>query len=350
MAVSGKVEHENVLTCLEDDLALEDLFIFSGWSNEPLAQRVCDHIGVPLRQTTTKRFSHGSLSVQLSESVRNKDVYIVQSFTEPVHRHMMQMLMMLDIARHGDARRVTAVIPYFVYGRADKKDAPRICITGKLVAKLIEASGADRLIAMALHSPQTHGFFDVPLDHLTSMRVLADYFKRQDLTDTVVVSPDVGYAKQATKLAHSLKLPLAVGSKVRLTDRKVTIKTVLGINTPAPKRAIVIDDEIATGGTMEEIVRVMSDMGTETFWLACTHGLFTGNAVSLLNSMDNVEKIICTDTVYAPHATQGIAKLQVESVASVLGDAILCNHNGESVGALFAFWEGDDMPSDSSLG
>jgi ribose-phosphate pyrophosphokinase len=330
-------------------LAAEDLYIFAGTSNEPLAQRICDYLGVPLRPTYTRRFSHGTLRVQLGESVRSKDVFIIQSLTEPVHRHIMQLLMMLDIARHGDARRVTAVVPYYSYGRADKKDAPRICITGKLVAQLIETAGADRVIAMMLHSPQTHGFFDVPLDHLTSLRVLVDHFKRKDLQDAVVISPDVGYAKQAIKLAYALGLPLAVGSKVRVDDAHVEIKSVLGIGSHVPRRAIMIDDEIATGGTMVEIVNAMNQLGTEKFWLACTHGLFTGHAVDRLNALECVEEIVCTDTVYAPHAVEGIPKLRIESVAPVLGEAILCNHEGRSVGPLFTFWD-EDVPSDVSLG
>lgn len=330
-------------------MAAEDLFIFSGTSNEPLAERICEYLGVRLKPTHIKRFSHGTLRIQLGESVRNKDVYIVQSLTNPVHRHIMQLLMMLDIARHGDASRVTAVIPYYVYGRSDKKDAPRICITAKLLAQLIEAAGADRVIALALHSPQVHGFFDVPLDHLTSMRVLVDHFLPQDLSDTVVVSPDVGYAKQATKLAAALGVPLAVGSKVRLDDNHVEIKSVLGAQGPAAKRAIVIDDEIATAGTMVQIVQAMNEMGTERFSIACTHGLFTGNAVERLNGLDCVDEIICTDSVYAPEAHASIPKLRVESVASVLGDGILCNHEGKSVGELFTFWD-QDVPPDSSLG
>jgi ribose-phosphate pyrophosphokinase len=330
-------------------LSSEDLFIFSGWANEPLAQRICDYLGVPLRPTHTKRFSHGSLRVQLGESVRNKDVYIVQSLTNPVHRNLMQMLMMLDIARHGDAARVTAVIPYYVYGRADKKDAPRISIAAKLLAQLIETAGADRVIALTLHSAQTHGFFDVPLDHLTSLRVLVDHFKQQDLSDTVVVSPDVGYAKQATKLAGALSVPLAIGSKIRLDDKRVEIKAILGSGTSTPKRAIVIDDEIATGGTMVEIARAMRNEGTEEFCLAATHGLFTDNAVEALNGIDCVREIVCTDSVYAPHALKGIPKLHIQSVASVIGDAILCNHEGRSVGELFTFWE-EGFPADSTLG
>jgi ribose-phosphate pyrophosphokinase len=330
-------------------LGNEDLYIFTGWSNEALAQKICAYLNVPLRSTHTKRYSHGTLRVQLGESVRNKDVYIVQSLTDPVHRHLMQMLMMLDIARSGDARRVTAVIPYFAYGRADKKDAPRISITAKLLARLIETAGADRVVAMTLHSPQTHGFFDVPLDHLTSLSVLVDHFKRQDLNDTMVASPDVGYAKQATKLAAELGVALAVGSKVRLDERRVEIKAVLAMGDKPARHAIVIDDEIATGGTMVEFVRAMSQLGTETFCLACTHGLFTNNATTRLNALDCVTEIVCADTVYAPHAVAEIPKLRVESVAPILGEAILRNHEGRSVGELFAFWD-ESVPSDTSLG
>ncbi len=330
-------------------MSAEGPYIFAGTSNEPLARAICEHLGVPLRPTRIDRFSNGTLKLQLGESVRNKDVYIIQSLTSPVHRHLMQLLMMLDIARSGDAARVTAVIPYYSYARSDKKDAPRISITAKLVARLIETAGASRAILMALHSAQTHGFFDVPLDHLTALRVMVDYFKKLDLSDTVVVSPDVGYAKQATKLAYALRLPLAVGSKVRLGDAEVEIATVLGSGGPTPKRAIVIDDEIATGGTMFEIVQAMSDQGVKHFSLACTHGLFTGNAIDRLKALPCVDEIVCTDTVYAPHAIKGIPKLRIESVAPVIGEAIRCNHEGRSVGELFAFWT-EDMPPESWFG
>ncbi len=325
-------------------------YIFSGTSNEALAQKICKYLGVDLRPTHIDRFSQGTLRVQLGESVRDKDVYIIQSLTHPVHRHIMQLLMMLDIARHGDAARVTAVIPYYVYGRSDKKDAPRICITAKLLAQLIEAAGATRVIAMTLHSAQIHGFFDVPLDHLTSMSVMIKHFKKRDLSDTVIVSPDVGYAKQATKLAYTLNVPLAIGSKVRIGDREVEIKTVLGSGGKAAKHAIVIDDEIATAGTMVKIVEVLQAMGTKSFSLACTHGLFTSDAVERLNALSCIDEIVTTDTVYAPDAKQRLTKtLHQRSVASVLGDAIMCNHEGKSVGSLFTFWD-DSVPPDYSFG
>jgi ribose-phosphate pyrophosphokinase len=324
-------------------------YIFSGTANPRLATAICRYLKVPLLPTEIQRFSQGTLRVQLGESVRNKDVYIIQSLTDPVHRHIMQLLMMLDIAKHGDAARVTAVIPYYAYGRSDKKDAPRISITARLLAKMIETAGATRVIAMTLHSAQTHGFFDVPLDHLTSLRVMVDHFRKQDLSDTVVISPDVGYAKQATKLAYALGLPLAVGNKMRLRDTEVSIASILGPGGPAARRGIVIDDEIATGGTMVEIVQVMNRLGTEKFSLACTHGLFTGDAVNRLNSLDCIEENVCSDTVFVLNIKKRLPKLKIESVASVLGDGIRCNHEGKSVGNLFTYWS-EDMPSDHSLG
>ncbi|HLA44206.1 MAG TPA: ribose-phosphate diphosphokinase, partial [Aggregatilineales bacterium] len=183
---------------------LKDLFIFSGQSNLPLAQKICESIGVPLLPTEYRRFSNDNLWIQLSESVRGKDVYIIQSLSERVSDHLMQLLMMVNVARVGDARRVTAVIPYFSYARSDKKDAPRVCITARLVADLIEKSGADRMITMMLHSDQVHGFFSIPLDHLTSQSVFIEHFKQYRDSDTVLVSPDVGYAKHVVHLARAL--------------------------------------------------------------------------------------------------------------------------------------------------
>lgn len=318
--------------------SLDDLYIFSGESNIPLAENIADYLGVPMRPTAYSRFSNDNISIQLGESVRGKDVYIIQSLTQPVQDHLLQLLMMLDVARTGDADRVTAVIPFYSYGRSDKKDAPRICITARLVADLITQAGADRVITMVLHSDQVHGFFSIPLDHLTSFPVLSAYFQQQDLSDTVLVSPDVGYAKQASKLARLLNLPLAIGTKVRLGDSEVEIDEILGSGVHA-RRAIIIDDEIATAGTMVEICqRLKEKMGVEEFTLACTHGLFSGQAVERINAMPNLVEVVTTDTVLAPHAVASIPKLKIQTIAPVLGEAIRCNHLGQSVGDLFAFW------------
>lgn len=323
---------------------LDDLFIFSGESNLPLANDICNHLGIPLRHTHFKRFNNDNLWIQLGESVREKDVYIVQSLTPPVQDHMFQLLMMLDVASTGGARRVTAVIPYFSYGRSDKKDAPRICITGRLAADLITHSGADRVITMGLHSDQVHGFFGIPLDHLTSLSVLSRYFHQQDLSDTTLVSPDVGYAKHASKLAKLLDIPMAIGTKFRLGDDEVEISDVLG-GDKMRRRAIIIDDEIATGGTMVEMAhKLHNEFGVEEVTLACTHGLFAGSAISRIEEVPFVTEVVTTDTVYAPH-TSGLTNLNVETIAPVIAEGIRCNHLGQSVGSLFAFWD-EDTPKE----
>ncbi|MBZ0304987.1 MAG: ribose-phosphate diphosphokinase, partial [Anaerolineae bacterium] len=234
--------------------SLDDLFIFTGESNKELARSVCQYAGVPLRENATRRFSNDNLWIQLGESVRGKDVYIIQSLSEPVSDHLMEMLMMLNVARVGDARRVTAVIPYYSYARSDKKDAPRVCITARLVADLIQSSGADRVITMMLHSEQVHGFFSIPLDHLTSQSVFVAHFDKYNDGQTVLVSPDEGFAKETVRLARALKLPVSIGTKVRLGDADVRIDAILGSGN-IKKRAIVIDDEIATGSSMIKVMQ-----------------------------------------------------------------------------------------------
>lgn len=321
--------------------SLDDLFIFSGQSNLPLAQRIADYVGVPLRKTLHRRFSNDNLWVQLGESVRGKDVYLIQSLSQPVSDNLMQLLMMIDIARMGDARRVTAVIPYFSYARSDKKDAPRVCITARLVADLIETSGVDRVITMTLHSDQVHGFFSIPLDHLTSQSVFLEHFEKYRGTDTVVVSPDVGYGKEVTHLARALGLRAAIGNKVRLGDTNVRIDAILDSGEVA-QRAIIMDDEIATGGSMVKMAQALRERGTHQFVLACTHGILSNDAAHTLSKIAGVEEIVVGDTVYIPESTQAVDKLSVLSLANVLGEGIARNYKGESMGSLFTFWPDED--------
>lgn len=317
--------------------SLDDLYIFSGQSNLRLAQEVCNYLGVPLRKTHYKRFSNDNLWIQLDESVRGKDVFIIQSLSHPVSDYLMQLMMMLNVAKMGDARRVSAVIPYYSYARSDKKDAPRVCITGRLVADLINFSGADRVITMTLHSDQVHGFFTAPLDHLTSQSVFVEYFQKYKDTDTMLVSPDMGYAKHVIKLARALKLDVSIGSKVRMGDDQVIIDALLGSGRSA-KCAIVMDDEIATGGTMVKIVDALRRSGTEEFVLACTHGVFTNNALDNLLPIEGLLEIVCTDTVLVSDEYRAMENVSVLSIAGVLGDGILRSHEGRSMGSLFTFW------------
>lgn len=323
----------------------DDLFIFSGESNLPLAAEICKYLNVPLHETHYKRFSNDNLWIQLGESVREKDVYIIQSLTPPVQDHLLQLLMMLDVARTGGAKRVTAVIPYYSYGRSDKKDAPRISITARLVADLIKTSGADRVITMVLHSDQVHGFFSVPLDHLTSLHVLTSYFKKHGHNDiSAVISPDVGYAKQAFQFAKLLNLPLAIGSKIRIGDAEVLIDQVLG-SGQLGRHVIIIDDEIATGGTVVRVCETLhEEHGVEEFTLVTTHGLFSGSAVDRINNTPRITRVVTTDTVLAPHIKE-LRNVHVETIAPVLGEGIRCNHLGLSVGDLFTFWS-DNPPKE----
>ncbi len=323
------------------DTTPNEMYIFSGESNTPLAEAICEYLHIPLQPTHFTRFSNDNLWLQLGVSVRGKDVYLIQSLTPPAQDHLFQLLMMINVARTGGAGRITAVIPYFSYGRSDKKDAPRICITARLVADLIETAGADRVITMGLHSDQVHGFFGVPLDHLTSLGVLSHYFKQEDLSETTLVSPDVGYAKKASQAATHLNIPLAVGTKVRLGDAKVEINELLN-SGKLSKRAIILDDEISTGGTVVQMAKVLHEQhGVEECILACTHGLFVGHAIQRLREVPYITRVVTTDTVLAPQA-KGLHNLHIETIAPVLAEGILRNNVGESVGDLFAFWQDGD--------
>ncbi len=243
----------------------------------------------------------------------------------------MELLLMLDAARGASAAQVTAVIPHFAYARSDKKDAPRISIGGRLVADLLITAGASRVITMALHAPQVHGFFGVvPVDHLTAIGELAEHFRGSDLTNAVVVSPDLGNAKTASQFARLLGVPVAAGSKQRLADETVVIDAIVG--DVAGKRAIVLDDEIATGGSIVELIDRLVEHGCPEVSVACTHGLFSGGAVERLRDLVPVKEFVTTDTVPSP---QDWPELQVRSVATLFAEAIRRSHLGESVSSLF---------------
>ena len=242
----------------------------------------------------------------------------------------MELLLMIDAARGASAAQITAVMPHYAYARSDKKDAPRISLGGRLVADLLTTAGASRVLTMALHAPQVHGFFSVPVDHLTAIGVLADHYRGADLTDTIVVSPDLGNAKTATQFARLLGLPVAAGSKQRLGDDRVVIDAIVG--DVAGKRAIVLDDEIATGGSIVELLDRLKDVGCTEASVACTHGLFAGRAVERLRDHPMISEVVTTDTVPPP---QGWPELRIRSVAELFAEAISRIHQGKSVSSLF---------------
>ena len=313
---------------------MREITVFSGSAHRALAQEVCERLGGELSPSTTRRFSNDCLYVQLNANCRERDVFILQPLVPPVQEHLMELLLMLDAARDASARRTTAVIPYYAYARSDKKDAPRISIAGRLVAELLTAAGASRVLTMALHAPQVHGFFRIPVDHLNALNILSAHFQHRDLANTVVVSPDLGNAKSASHLARLLNLPMAAGTKRRIDDEHVVIERIVG--DVEGKRVIVLDDEIANGGTILELLRLLRERHATSFTIACTHGLFTGSAVERLAAQPDVDEVVTTNTVpLAPTKIKALPQLRILSVAPLLAEAIKRIHDGESISSLF---------------
>jgi ribose-phosphate pyrophosphokinase len=312
---------------------------FSGSSNPALAANIASELGVQLDDTRITRFSNDNLFIQLGATVRYRRVYIVQSLSQPVNDHLMELLMMLDIARGAAASEVHAIIPYYSFARSDKKDAPRISITARLVADLLKTAGATHVMSMVFHSPQVHGFFSVPTDPLSSWLVFQEYLKTRDLTDAILVTPDMGQAKSAARFAKILKLPVAAGNKERLSDTEVVIRGLVGNQVRGHKRALIYDDEISTGGSIYELSRMLIAEGVEEILIVCTHGVFTRGGLERLAGVAEISEIITTDTVYILPAKRH-PKLKILSVAPVFADAIRHNLQRESLKELFVF--GDD--------
>jgi ribose-phosphate pyrophosphokinase len=250
----------------------------------------------------------------------------------------MELLMMLDIARSASAAEAHAIIPYFSFARSDKKDAPRISITARLVAELIQTAGATHAMTIMLHSPQVHGFFGIPTDHLSSLGVFREYLSGRDLNDAIVVSPDMGQAKSAARFASNLGLQFAAGNKERLSDSEVRISGLVGSSVRGHKKALVYDDEIATGGSILELSRLLVDEGVKDILVMCTHGVFTRGGLDRLAAVSQISEIVTTDTVYTPPEKRP-PKLKVLSVAPAFADAILHNFSRESIGDLFVYGE-----------
>jgi len=311
---------------------MSELAVFSGSAHPELARQICSHLGVPLRPTRLKRFSNDCLEVQLQANCREQDVFIIQPLSAPVQDNLMELLLMLDAARGASAARITAVIPYFSYARSDKKDAPRISLGGRLVADLLATAGASRVLTMALHSPQVHGFFSVPVDQLHALDELATHFQAHDLSNAVVVSPDLGNAKNAAAFGKRLGLPVAAGAKERINDTTVRISTLIG--EVRNRDVIVLDDEIASGGSILELLAHLRAHGARSVRVATTHGVFAGESIARLAAEADILEIVCTNTV--PNAAaRRHPKLTVLSVAPALAEAIRRINSGESVSALF---------------
>lgn len=311
---------------------MRDIAVFSGSAHPTLAAEICQNLDVPLFPVKTQRFANDCIGVQLEANCRDRDVFLIQPIVPPTQENLVELLLMLDAARGASSARTTVVMPHFAYARSDKKDAPRISIGGRLVADLLSTAGANRVLAMTMHAPQVHGFFSVPVDQLHALRELAEYFQNDDLTNTVVVSPDLGNAKSAATFARMLRVPVAAGAKQRLADDKVAINTVIG--DISGKDIIVLDDEIARGSTIVELLDRLREQGVGTVRVACTHGLFADGALKRIGSQSDVSEIVSTNTVPLPEGRRE-PKLTSLSVAPLLADAISRIHNGESVSALF---------------
>jgi ribose-phosphate pyrophosphokinase len=322
---------------LEERVNPDDLRIYAGRSNPAFADAIASYLGVPRSPMRAGRYSNGSLHVQLGETVRSRTVAVVQSFSPPVDEHAVELFMLCDAARSAGAKEVHAIIPYFAYARSDKKDAPRISIAGRLMARLLQQAGATSVMTISLHAAQVHGFFDIPIDPLTARPVFEAHFKQLDLPDAVVVSPDAGRVHSAGRFAQRLGLPLVVGNKKRLSDTKVVVSGLIG-EVGGRTRAIVYDEEIASGTSILEVLRVLATHGIHEAWVVCTHGVFAGDALARLSAVPAVQQIIATDTVpIAPEKRTD--KLIVLSVAPLFGEAMRRNYLRQSIGDLFTFWE-----------
>ena len=308
---------------------MREIVVFGGSAHPALTAEICAFLAVPQQPVQLERFANDCLEVQLQANCRERDVFVIQPLVNPVQEHLVELLLMADAARGASAARVTAVIPHYAYGRSDKKDKPRISIGARLVADLLVTAGVDRVLTLTLHSPQVHGFFSVPVDHLHALRELSAHFRDRDLSRAVVVAPDLGYAKSAADFARRLGVPVAAGAKERISDTEVRITAIIG--EVAGRDVIVIDDEISRGTTVFELLDRLREQGARSVAVACTHGLFADNALDKLTAAD-VTEVVCTNSAPVP---ADYPKLHVLSVAPALAEAISRIHNGESVSSLF---------------
>jgi ribose-phosphate pyrophosphokinase len=308
------------------------LSVFTGNANRPFAEAVCVELGLPLGQAEVFQFSNENIFVRILDNVREQDVYVVQSFSSPVNVSIMELLIIIDALKRASAARITAVIPYYAYGRTDKKDQPRVPITARLLADLLTVAGAHRVLTMTLHAAQIQGFFNIPVDELSATPILAQHFLDKQLADWVVVAPDLGAAKRARNLAARIGAPLAVIEKRRqATEGQTQVLNVIG--EVAGRRAVIVDDEIDTASSITSAARVLEKAGVGEIYATCTHGVLSGPAIDRLRDSP-IRELVITDTIPLPPAKQ-LPIITVISVASLFAEAIQRIHSGGSVGALF---------------
>ena len=311
---------------------MDELKVFTGNAHPVLAQAVVDYLKIPLGKSEAFQFSNENIFVRILENVRERDTFVIQPLCSPVNNNLVELLIMLDALKRASAGRITAVIPYYAYGRTDKKDQPRVPITARLVADLLTVAGANRLLTVDLHAAQIQGFFSIPVDELTALKLMANYFAEKNFDDLVVVATDIGITKRARDLAEKLNAPLAIMEKRRVgnLDQAETLNV---IGEVEGKVALTMDDEIDTAGSLVNVVSTLIEDGVKEVYACCTHPLFSGQAIQRIASCP-VKEVVVTDTIPVKDEKK-IDKITVLSLAPLLGEAIHRIHTGLSVGAMF---------------
>ena len=311
---------------------LNNLKIVSGNANIKLAQEICNELNIPLGKANVKKFSDGEIQVEIEENVRGMDVFVLQSTCTPVNRSLMELLIMMDAIKRASAERITAVIPYYGYARQDRKVAPRVPITAKLVADLITTAGSDRLLTVDLHAGQIQGFFNIPVDHLYSAPVIVDYIKKQYANNLVIVSPDAGGVERARAFAKRLGASLAIIDKRRPQPNESNIMNIIG--DIQGKTALLLDDMVDTAGTLTQAANALRKEGAQKVVACCTHPVLSGKAIEKIMQSD-LEELVVTDTIPLREEAKACKKIVVLSVAQLLGEAIKRIHSNDSVSSLF---------------
>lgn len=305
--------------------------IFTGNSNPALAREIVKYLNMSLSKALVTTFSEGEIRVKIEENIRGKDVFVVQSTCPPPNKNLMELLILIDALKRASAKRITAVLPYFGYARQDRKDQPRVPITAKLVANLITTAGADRVLTVDLHAGQIQGFFDIPVDHLYAVTTFVDYFKDLGVKNLVVVSPDVGGIKMARAYAKRLESPLAIVDKRRISAEDTEVMNILG--EVKGKNALIIDDLVATAGSLVEAATALKKAGSKDVYTAITHPVLSGPAIKRIESSP-IKKVFVTNTIPVEDGKKH-KKIKVLSIAPLLAEAIKRIHNEESVSSLF---------------
>ena len=311
---------------------MDELKVFTGNANPALAKAVTEYLEIPLGNCEVFEFNNENIFVRILENVRERDTFAIQPICSPVNKSLVELLIMIDALKRASAKRITAVIPYYGYGRSDRKDQPRVPITARLIADLLTVAGANRMLTVDLHSAQIQGFFNIPVDELTAVYLLSDYYKKREIKDLVVVAADIGISRRARDVAARLDAPLAIIEQRRIgnVDKKEALNI---IGEVKGKAALIVDDEITTGGTMVNVVSIILERGAKEVYACATHPVFSGPAIERIASSP-LKEVTVTDTIPV-NGEKKLDKINVLSTAPLLGEAIKRIHTGQSVGALF---------------